>query len=128
MAVMGVSPQTHDFVTRQHKHLSHGRWVDAAASETFTSINPATEEPLAELPYGRQEDINGGRLFNDMSGWATKIEGNTVPISAVTDPGGEYLSFTLREPIGVVGQIIPWNFPLLMAAWKLGPVLAAGCT
>jgi phenylacetaldehyde dehydrogenase len=66
-------------------------------------------------------------LFHYMSGWATKIEGNTIPISAVPAPG-EYLAFTLREPVGVVGQIIPWNFPLLMAAWKLGPVLAAGCT
>jgi phenylacetaldehyde dehydrogenase len=66
-------------------------------------------------------------LFHYMSGWATKIEGNTIPISSVPAPG-EYLAFTLREPVGVVGQIIPWNFPLLMAAWKLGPVLAAGCT
>jgi acyl-CoA reductase-like NAD-dependent aldehyde dehydrogenase len=66
-------------------------------------------------------------LFHYMSGWVTKIEGNTIPISAVPAPG-EYLAFTLREPVGVVGQIIPWNFPLLMAAWKLGPALAAGCT
>jgi len=66
-------------------------------------------------------------LFHYMSGWATKIEGNTIPISAVPAPG-QYLAFTMREPVGVVGQIIPWNFPLLMAAWKLGPVLAAGCT
>ncbi len=63
-------------------------------------------------------------LFRYMSGWATKIMGHTFPISFP----GEYLSYTLREPIGVVGQIIPWNFPLLMAAWKLGPALAAGCT
>jgi phenylacetaldehyde dehydrogenase len=66
-------------------------------------------------------------LFHYMAGWATKIEGNTIPISAITGPG-DYLAFTLREPVGVVGQIIPWNFPLLMAAWKLGPALAAGCT
>ena len=52
-----------------------------------------------------------------MAGWPTKILGDTTPISAP----GEYLSYTLREPVGVVGQIIPWNFPLLMAAWKLGP-------
>ena len=62
-----------------------------------------------------------------MAGWPTKIEGTTVPISALPAPG-EYLAYTLREPVGVVGQIIPWNFPLLMAAWKLGPVLACGCT
>src|SRR6202040_3602041 len=54
-------------------------------------------------------------------------EGNTIPISA---GGGkaQFLAYTLREPVGVVGQIIPWNFPLLMAAWKLGPALATGCT
>jgi len=63
-------------------------------------------------------------LFRYMAGWATKIEGNTIPLSA----GGKYLAYTVREPVGVVGQIIPWNFPLLMAAWKLGPALATGCT
>src|SRR6476469_3160351 len=62
-------------------------------------------------------------LFRYMAGWATKIEGNTIPFSKP----GKYLAYTLREPVGVVGQIIPWNFPLLMAAWKLGPALAAGC-
>jgi phenylacetaldehyde dehydrogenase len=66
-------------------------------------------------------------LFRYMAGWPTKIEGTTVPISALPAPG-EYLAYTLREPVGVVGQIIPWNFPLLMAAWKLGPVLACACT
>src|SRR4051794_20533861 len=62
-------------------------------------------------------------LFRYMAGWATKIEGNTIPFSKP----GRYHAYTLREPLGVVGQIIPWNFPLLMAAWKLGPALAAGC-
>ena len=60
------------------------------------------------------------------AGWATKIEGNTIPLSA--RPGGKFLAYTLREPIGVVGQIIPWNFPLIMATLKLGPALASGCT
>jgi phenylacetaldehyde dehydrogenase len=62
-------------------------------------------------------------LFRYMAGWATKIEGNTIPLSV---PGT--LAYTLLEPVGVVGQIIPWNFPLLMAAWKLGPALTTGCT
>src|SRR5882724_829035 len=62
-----------------------------------------------------------------MSGWATKLEGKHIPISNLVSPG-QYLSFTRLEPIGVVGQIIPWNFPLLMAAWKLAPALATGCT
>ena len=56
------------------------------------------------------------------AGWADKIEGRTVPIR------GNFLSYTLRQPIGVVGQIIPWNFPLLMLAWKWGPALACGNT
>ena len=65
-------------------------------------------------------------LFHYMAGWATKIEGNTIDISVPYMPGANFHSYTLREPLGVVGQIIPWNFPLLMAAWKLGPALAAG--
>jgi len=67
-------------------------------------------------------------LFRYMAGWATKIEGNTIPISVPYTPGAKYLAYTLREPVRVVGQIIPWNFPLLMAAWKLGPALATGNT
>jgi len=51
-----------------------------------------------------------------MAGWATKIEGNTIPLSVPYTPGAKYLAYTLREPVGVAGQIIPWNFPLLMAA------------
>jgi phenylacetaldehyde dehydrogenase len=62
-------------------------------------------------------------LLRYMAGWATKIEGATLPISV---PG--HVAWTRREPVGVVGQIIPWNFPLLMAAWKLGPAFATGCT
>lgn len=57
------------------------------------------------------------------AGWPTKIEGETIPVSA-----RDVLCYTLREPVGVCGQIIPWNFPLLMAAWKIAPALAAGCS
>jgi phenylacetaldehyde dehydrogenase len=74
----------------------------------------------------RVADVPGTvALFRYMAGWATKIEGNTIPISA---GGSKFLAYTLREPVGVVGQIIPWNFPLMMASWKLGPALATGCT
>ena len=62
-------------------------------------------------------------MFRYMAGWCTKIAGKTFPISFP----GDFHSYTLREPIGVVAQIIPWNFPLLMAAWKLAPALATGC-
>ena len=96
----------------------------------------AHQEELAEL-----ESIDNGKpkavafaadvplaadLFHYMAGWATKLEGNTIPISVPYAPGARFHAYTLREPVGVVGQIIPWNFPLLMAAWKLGPALAAG--
>jgi len=56
------------------------------------------------------------------AGWADKIQGKTIPVA------GNYFCYTRHEPVGVVGQIIPWNFPLLMQAWKLGPALAAGNT
>src|SRR6266581_1832355 len=67
-------------------------------------------------------------MFHYIAGWATKIEGNTIDISVPYMPGANFHCYTLREPVGVVGQIIPWNFPLLMAAWKLAPALATGCT
>ncbi|RIK95088.1 MAG: aldehyde dehydrogenase [Proteobacteria bacterium] len=63
-----------------------------------------------------------------MAGWATKIEGSTIDVSLSYVPQGEFFAYTRKEPVGVCGQIIPWNFPLLMAAWKIGPALAAGCT
>jgi phenylacetaldehyde dehydrogenase len=62
--------------------------------------------------------------FRYYSGWATKIGGETVPVNM----GGEWLAYTTREPVGVVAQILPWNVPILMAAWKAAPALAAGCT
>jgi phenylacetaldehyde dehydrogenase len=67
-------------------------------------------------------------MFHYMAGWATKIEGNSINISVPYMPGANFHSYTLREPIGVIGQIIPWNFPLLMAAWKLAPALTTGNT
>ena len=92
-----------------------------AELETLDNGKPITIARVADVPLAVD-------LFRYMAGWATKIEGNTIPISVPFTPGAEYLAYTLREPVGVVGQIIPWNFPLLMAAWKLGPALAAGCT
>ncbi len=180
-----------NFVSRKHKMLINGKWVEAASGKTFSTYNPATGDVLAEIAEGDREDINRavhaareafengpwrkmtaserGRaiwrladlleehleefaaietldngkplkvaraadvplavdLFRYMAGWATKIEGNTIPISVPYAAGAKFLAYTLREPVGVVGQIIPWNFPLLMAAWKLGPALATGNT
>ena len=90
---------------------------ELAEIESMDNGKPVSVARVADVPLAVD-------LFRYMAGWATKIMGHTFPISFP----GEYLSYTLREPIGVVGQIIPWNFPLLMAAWKLGPALAAGCT
>jgi phenylacetaldehyde dehydrogenase len=74
-------------------------------------------------------DVPGARnYFRYMAGWATKIEGSTIEVSIGAPEGGRVNAYTRREPVGVVAQIIPWNFPLVMAAWKLGPALAAGCT
>lgn len=89
--------------------------------ESLDNGKPLTIARAADVPLAAD-------LFRYMAGWATKIEGNTIPLSVPYTPKARYLSYTLREPIGVVGQIIPWNFPLLMAAWKLGPALATGCT
>ncbi len=86
-----------------------------AQLESLDNGKPLTVARAADVPLTIDH-------FRYMSGWATKIEGNTIPIP------GQYFSYTLRQPIGVVGQIIPWNFPLLMAAWKLGAALAVGCT
>jgi phenylacetaldehyde dehydrogenase len=74
-------------------------------------------------------DVAGTRdYFRYMAGWATKIEGSTFETSLRGPPGVKFQTYTTREPIGVVAQIVPWNFPLAMAAWKLGPALATGCT
>jgi len=97
------------------KHLE-----EFAQLESLDNGKPLKVARVADVPLAAD-------LFRYMAGWATKIEGNTIPISS---GGGktQFLAYTVREPIGVVGQIIPWNFPLLMAAWKLGPALATGCT
>jgi acyl-CoA reductase-like NAD-dependent aldehyde dehydrogenase len=91
------------------------------------------EEELAEIesldngkPVGlaRYVDVRGTAAhLRYFAGWPTKIEGGVLPVSAPN-----MLCYTRREPVGVCGQIVPWNFPLLMAAWKIAPALAAGCT
>jgi phenylacetaldehyde dehydrogenase len=100
--------------------LIEGRLEEFAQLESLDNGKPLAIARVADVPLTVD-------LFRYMAGWATKIEGNTIPISAGTKRT-QYLAYTRREPVGVVGQIIPWNFPLLMAAWKLGPALAAGCT
>ena len=92
---------------------------ELAQLESLDNGKPFAVAQAADVPLAAD-------LFQYMAGWATKIEGNTINISVPYMPGANFHSYTLREPVGVVGQIIPWNFPLLMAAWKLGPALATG--
>ncbi len=102
----------------------------------LSELIAAHGEELAELEtLENGKSINLSRILEVghsvefvryMAGWATKLEGSTVDLSI---PFGEgYHAFTLREPVGVVGAIIPWNFPLVMAVWKIAPALACGCT
>jgi aldehyde dehydrogenase (NAD+) len=162
-----------------------GKWVPAASGKTFDTINPATEEVIAQVaegdaedvdaavaaarealdsgPWGRMDARDRGRLIYKLAdlmeeeqdelaaletldngkpirdaraadlplsidclryyaGFADKIHGQTIPVR------GNYFTYTRREPVGVAGQIIPWNFPILMVCWKWAPALAAGCT
>ncbi len=170
---------------RQTECFIGGQWTPAKSGKTFTTVNPATEEVIAEVAEGDAEDVDAavkaarrafedsewsrmdardrGRLMHRLcdlieeeaeelaaletldngkpirdaraadlplaidclryyAGFADKIEGETIPVR------GNYFTYTRQEPVGVVGQIIPWNFPILMVAWKWGPALAAGCT
>ena len=127
-------------VRAARRAFDQGTWSKMTASQrgrTIWKLADLLEQHLEE--FAELESMDNGKpisiarvadvplavdLFRYMAGWSTKIMGHTFPISFP----GEYFSYTMREPIGVVGQIIPWNFPLLMAAWKLGPALAAGNT
>lgn len=162
-----------------------GRFTAAASGKTFPTINPATEEVLAEVSEAGAEDVdravtaarqalergpwatmdardrgallhrladaierqreelavletldNGKRIGDSRdidvtlcaealryyAGYADKIYGKTIPVR------GPFFTYTRREPVGVAGQIIPWNFPMVNVAWKWAPALAAGCT
>ncbi|ASS89303.1 MAG: aldehyde dehydrogenase family protein [Bacillaceae bacterium] len=88
---------------------------ELAQLETLDNGKPIRETINADVPLA----IEHMRYY---AGWSTKIVGQTIPVN------GPYFNYTRHEPVGVVGQIIPWNFPLLMAMWKLGAALATGCT
>ncbi|EAQ79284.1 aldehyde dehydrogenase family protein [Blastopirellula marina] len=185
MATISRSNSSTSPEVRHTQCFIDGQWVPAMSGKTFATLNPATEEVIAEVAEGDAADIDvavraarnafdsgpwrkmdardrgaliyrlaelieqekeelaalesldNGKPIRDAlaadlplvvdclkyyAGWADKIQGATIPIR------GDYFCYTRREPVGVVGQIIPWNFPMLMAAWKWGPALAAGCT
>lgn len=124
-------------VAAARKAFEEGAWPKmsaAARAKLLYKLADAIEERTEEL--AQLETLDNGKPINEArgdissvaetfryyAGWATKLEGETVNVNS------EYFTYTLREPIGVVGQIIPWNFPMLMAAWKFGPALACGNT
>jgi aldehyde dehydrogenase (NAD+) len=125
-------------VKAARKAFESGPWPKMPASERGRLLNKladaieANKEELAAL-----ESLDNGKPYKDAlnadlaltikcyryyAGWADKIHGKTIPVE------GDFFCYTRHEPVGVVGQIIPWNFPLLMQAWKWGPALATGCT
>jgi acyl-CoA reductase-like NAD-dependent aldehyde dehydrogenase len=126
-------------VAAARRALDEGPWSKAPAAERARLINRLADlieenaDELAELEaldngkpvkLARIIDVNQTiSWFRHFAGWAERIHGDVIPVRS---PGMH--TYTRKEPVGVCGQIIPWNFPLLMAAWKLSPALAAGCT
>ena len=125
-------------VAAAREAFDNGLWSDFTARErgrilhSIAVLLDKDKEKFAQLesldngkPISETSNVDlllAVECFEYYAGLADKIEGETIPVN------GKFLNYTLREPVGVVGQIIPWNFPLLMLAWKLGPALAAGCT
>jgi phenylacetaldehyde dehydrogenase len=131
-------------VQSAHRALAGGVWSGLRPADRerillkFAEVIEAHGEELAQL-----ETLNQGKSIHIsraievgasveyvryMAGWATKITGETLDVSIAVPQGARYTAYTRREPAGVVAAIVPWNFPLMIAIWKLIPALAAGCT
>jgi len=127
-------------VRAARKAFEEGPWRRLSSNERgkivwkIGELIDAHAQELAELevidegaPFAIAKDFwvrLGSDHFRYYAGWPNKLTGETIPVNMP----GEWHAYTVREPIGVVGQIVPWNVPFLMAAWKLAPALAAGCT
>jgi len=125
-------------VAAARKSYERGTWRElppAERAKVLWKVGDMIEERANE--FAQLDSLDNGKPINEMllfdvpltaatfryyAGWATKLDGATQQTSFP----GSYLSYTRREPVGVVGQIIPWNFPLMMAAWKIAPALACG--
>ncbi|MBW4641641.1 MAG: aldehyde dehydrogenase family protein [Goleter apudmare HA4340-LM2] len=131
------APDVDQAVQAARKAFSSGEWPKMSATrrgELLYKLADLIEQHIDEL--ARLETLDNGKPLQDSlgdlqlviacyryyAGWADKVQGKTIPIN------GPYFCYTRHEPVGVVGQIIPWNFPLLMQAWKLAPALATGNT
>jgi acyl-CoA reductase-like NAD-dependent aldehyde dehydrogenase len=138
-AVAHAGPEDVDRAVRAARAALEGKWAALTPAKRARSIYrladlvEANADQLAQLesldtgkPVGLAKIVDVGKTVEHLryfAGWPTKIAGQVIPVS---QPGVHV--YTRREPVGVCGQIIPWNFPLLMASWKVGPALAAGCT
>lgn len=111
----------------ERERLIH-RLADLIEQKAATLATVETLDNGMPLWMATHLDVSGAiGVYRYFAGWPTKLTGDTVEVSA--PPGmGKYMGFTRREPVGVVGAIIPWNVPFMLAAWKLAPALAAGCT
>ncbi|WP_054055637.1 aldehyde dehydrogenase family protein [Alloactinosynnema sp. L-07] len=116
-------------------------WTPAQRQRLLFQISEAIRDRAEE--FAQLESLDNGKsaavaqavdvlwvaeLFAYYAGWATKIEGRTIPVSVPWAPGAQWHAYTLRQPVGVCGGIVPWNFPLLMAAFKVPAALACGNT
>jgi acyl-CoA reductase-like NAD-dependent aldehyde dehydrogenase len=139
MVAQGGPEDVERAVAAARAALEEGPWATLPPSgreQLMLALAQAIEdhdEELAELEsldngkpvrLARYVDVRGTAAhLRYFAGWPTKIEGGVLPVTAP-----DMLCYTRREPVGVCAQIVPWNFPLLMTAWKIGPALAAGCT
>ena len=133
-----------DRAVQAARRAFRGEWSRLTSYERARLIWKLADELEANIPLAAElETLDNGmplmvaqysiaafgcELLRYNAGWATKLTGETIPVSPGGIRNGESLTYTRREPIGVVGAIIPWNAPLIMATLKLGPALAAGCT
>ncbi len=122
----------------------NGEWSKMTSHERTELIWRLADELDKNLPWVAELEVldngmpramaqlaisgSGSRFLRYYAGWATKIHGDTIPVSPQRARNGDSLTYTRREPVGVVGAITPWNVPLVMAISKLAPALAAGCT
>jgi phenylacetaldehyde dehydrogenase len=105
-----------------------GKWADLVELHADTLAQLESLDVGMPIWMARKLDVEGTlATLRYMAGWPGKITGQTVNVD-LPIPGSEFFGYTVREPMGVVAVILPWNVPLMLAAWKLAPALAAGCT
>ena len=114
-----MSPAEREKIINKIADLVESHAEELAQLETLNNGKTIRESKNGDLPLA----IGLLRYF---AGWPTKIHGETIPVSVPYYPGAKFLHYTVREPVGVIGAIIPWNFPLLMAVERLAPALACG--